>query len=112
VLVTARACLLDALSFDRRQFAQPLYSSDVVSVLQGVSGVVAVDLDTLDLKSADPAFRLTHGVDASVGQPQPRLLMLPARPCGVAGVVLPAELAWSEVPAQDVTLRAAGGVSV
>lgn len=112
VLAAARAALLDALSFDRREFAQPVYLSDIVSVLQNVDGVVAVDLDTLDLKSADPAFRLGHGVDPALGQPQPRLLMLPARPAGSPGVVLPAELAWIEAPSEDVTLRAVGGISL
>jgi hypothetical protein len=50
-------------------------------------------------------------VDPTLGQPQPRLLMLPARPLGTLGAVLPAELASVEVPAQDVTLRASGGLS-
>jgi len=38
--------------------------------------------------------------------------MLPARPAGSPDVVLPAELAWLEVPSQDVTLRAVGGISL
>ena len=112
VLDAAKATLLDALSFEKRQFAQPVYSSDIIAALQGVNGVRAVDLDTLDLKSADPAFRLAHGVDPALGQPQPRLLILPARPAGSATAVLPAELAWVEAPAQDLTLRAVGGITL
>ena len=73
---------------------------------------VAVDINVLDLKSTDPAFRAAHGIDSTLGQPQPHLLMLPARPVGSSGTVLPAELAYVEVPAQDVMLRATGGLSL
>ena len=111
VLAAARAALLDALSFEQQRFAQPVYLSDVFRVLQEVTGVRAVDVNTLDLKSTDSNFRTAHGVDASLGQPQPRLLMLPARPAGSSNTVLAAELAWVEVPAQDVTLRATGGLT-
>jgi hypothetical protein len=37
--------------------------------------------------------------------------MLPARPAGSTGIVLTAELAMVEVPAEDVTLRTSGGLS-
>jgi predicted phage baseplate assembly protein len=110
VLAAARAALLDALSFDRRSFAKPVYLSDVFRILQDVDGVVAVDVNVLDVKSTDPAFRAEHGVDDTLGQPQPRLLMLPARPLGATGAVLAAELAWVEAPAQDVSLTATGGI--
>jgi hypothetical protein len=112
VLATARAALLAALSFTVRRFAQPVYLSDVFRVLQDVVGVVAVDVNRLDLKSRDAAFRAAHGVDDTLSQPLPRLRMLPARPAGVPGTVLAAELAWVEAPAQDVTLRASGGLSL
>lgn len=111
VLAASRAALLGSLSFDQRVFAQPVYLSDVFRVLQDVEGVVAVDVNALDLKSSDPAFRAAHGVDPSLGQPQPHLIMLPARPVGSSGTVLAAELAYVEVPVQDVTLRAIGGLS-
>jgi hypothetical protein len=111
VLAAARAALMDSLSFDQRAFAQPVYLSDVFAVLQNVAGVVAVDIDTLDLKSRDPGFRAAHGVDDALGQPQPRLLMLPARPAAPSGIILPAELASVEVPMQDVVLRSTGGMS-
>lgn len=112
VLAAARAALLLSLSFDERRFAAPVYLSDIFAELQDVDGVVAVDVNTLDLKSPDPSFRAAHGVDPALGQPQPRLLMLPARPAGSPGAVLPAELAWVEVPSQDITLRAVGGLSL
>ncbi|MGR7026157.1 putative baseplate assembly protein [Geodermatophilus sp. URMC 62] len=105
----ARTALLEALSFERREFAAPLHLSDVYSILQDIEGVQAVDIDRLDLKSSDPAFRSAHGVDDSRPQPHARLLMLPARWGGGSGVVLPAELPRIEVPALDVTLRAIGG---
>jgi hypothetical protein len=111
VLAAARTALLFDLAFDRRRFAQPVYLSEIFAVLQNVAGVVAVDVNTLDLKSTDPTFRAAHGIDPALGQPQPHLLMLPARPAGT-GTVLPAELAWVEVPAQDVILRATGGLSL
>jgi hypothetical protein len=112
VLGNARTALLAALSFDQRQFAQPVYLSDVFRIIQDVAGVVAVDVNTLDLKNSDPGFRAAHGIDPLAGQPQPHLLMLPARPVGSSGTVLAAELAVVEVPAQDVTLRATGGLSL
>lgn len=110
VLAAVRSAVLTALSFDQRQFAQPVYLSDMYAVMQDVDGVVAVDIDVLDLKSMDPGFRAAHGVDDALSQPQARLLMLPARPGGSATVVLPAELAIVEVPSQDVVLSASGGL--
>jgi hypothetical protein len=86
--------------------------SDIFRVLQNVEGVVAVDVNALDIKGRDAGFRAAHGVDDVLGQPQPRLLMPPARPVGSSGDVLPAELAWVEAPAQDVILRASGGLSL
>ena len=111
VLAAARAALLFDLAFDQRRFAQPVYLSEIFAVLQNVAGVVAVDVNTLDLKSTDPTFRAAHGIDPALGQPLPHLLILPARPVGT-GTVLPAELACVEVPAQDVILRATGGLSL
>lgn len=111
VLTAARAALLHDLAFDQRRFAQPVYLSDVFAVLQRVQGVVAVDVNSLDLKSTDPLFRTAHGIDPSLVGPQPHLLMLPARPAGT-GTVLPAELARVDDPAQDVVLHATGGLSL
>jgi hypothetical protein len=111
VLAAARAALLAALSFEHRRFAEPVYLSDIFAILQNVDGVLAVDVNILDLKSKDAAFRAAHGVDDTLPQPQAHLLMLPARPVGSSGTVLPAELAWIEVPDRDVTLRASGGLS-
>ena len=112
VLADARTALLEAMSFERRSFADAVDLSDVYGVLQGVKGVKAVDIDRLDLKSTDPDFRLRHGLDPLKGQLQPRLYMLPARPGGTPSTILPAEIAWVEVPALDVALRSTGGITL
>jgi hypothetical protein len=110
VLTAARAALEFALAFEQRGYAEPVFLSDIYAVLQGVAGVVAVDIDTLDLKSTDAAFRAAHGVDDTQPQPHARLLMLPARPGGPPRTVLAAEIACLEQPAQDLTLSAKGGI--
>ncbi|HEX7979866.1 MAG TPA: putative baseplate assembly protein [Gemmatimonadaceae bacterium] len=110
VLAAARAALLLDLAFEQRHFAQPVYLSEIFAVLQSVAGVVAVDVNTLDLKSTDATFRAAHGIDPAAGALQPHLLMLPARPAGT-GTVQPAELARIEMPEQDLVLRATGGLS-
>jgi hypothetical protein len=42
-----RAALLDTFSYDRREFAQPVYPAEVVATIQKVAGVTYVHLDTL-----------------------------------------------------------------
>jgi DNA integrity scanning protein DisA with diadenylate cyclase activity len=42
-----RAALLDAFSFERRELAQDVTKSEVISVIQRVRGVAFVDLDLL-----------------------------------------------------------------
>ena len=42
-----RAALLDTFSFDRRELAQDVTKSEVISVIQRVRGVAFVDLDLL-----------------------------------------------------------------
>jgi hypothetical protein len=111
VLAAAQASVLDAMSFDRRRFAEPVYLSDLFRVLQNVEGLQSADVNVLDLKSIDATFRASHGLDPSLGHLQSRLLMLPARPGATTVAVLPAEIAWIEAPATDLTLRATGGLS-
>lgn len=108
VLGAARGALADALSFQHRRFADPILLSEVYAVLQGVAGVAAVDIDRLDLKSTDPAFRSDHGVQEQ--QPQPRLLLHPARWSAASKRILPAELAFVETPSLDLTLTVKGRV--
>ena len=47
VLDAVRAALLSAFSFERRGFGQPVTAAEVVTAVQQVAGVVAVDLDQL-----------------------------------------------------------------
>jgi hypothetical protein len=42
-----RAALLEAFSYDRRDFGRPVYPSEVVAAIQSVPGVAYVDLDAL-----------------------------------------------------------------
>lgn len=110
VLVAARQELLASLSFERRAFAESVDLSEIYATLQDVDGVLGVDVDRLDLKSLDAGFRISHGLDDTKGQPQPRLWMLPARPGLAPGKILSAELPWVEVPALDVVLSTSGGI--
>ena len=49
VIADVAAALQNAFSFEQRAFAQAVTKSDVLGVMQGVAGVVAVDLDFLYL---------------------------------------------------------------
>ena len=42
-----RAALLDTFSYDRREFGQPVFASEVIAAIQNVPGVEYVDLDEL-----------------------------------------------------------------
>jgi hypothetical protein len=60
VLANARAAVLDAFSFGARSFGQPVTAADVITVIQGVDGVIATDLNGLALshKNPDPTVPL------------------------------------------------------
>jgi hypothetical protein len=49
VLSDAEGVLKEAFAFARRTFGQPVTAAEVVTILQGVEGVIAVDLDALHL---------------------------------------------------------------
>jgi hypothetical protein len=49
VLAAVAAAVKGAFSFERREFAHPVTAAEVVTVIQGVPGVVMVDLDKLYL---------------------------------------------------------------
>ena len=59
VQAEAQAALSDYFDFDSLDLGQPIHLSDVYRVLQDVEGVVAVDVDRLQFKSA--ADRDSHG---------------------------------------------------
>ena len=110
VLERARAALIDSMAFANRDFGVPVHLSDMYATLQSVEGVDSVDIDRLDLKNTDPAYRLVRGVGVGAVQPVARLFMLPARWSKESRAVLPAELACIDVPELDLTLRSTGGI--
>jgi predicted phage baseplate assembly protein len=54
VQAAAQAVLLDTYSFPRRDFAQPVTPAEVTTLIQGVAGVVYVDLDSLNVTGQAP----------------------------------------------------------
>lgn len=77
VLAALQVALLEAFSFHRRNFAQPVLLSEVLGGMQDVAGVTAVDLDALYLSTEPPALNDT----------------LPARGARLEeSVIVPAEL--------------------
>ncbi len=83
VLAEVEIALIDHFSFEQRQFGQAARAADVISAMQQVSGVIAVDLDQLydATDSSGPAQTL----------PPPILPALPAR-WSSTGQLLLAEL--------------------
>jgi hypothetical protein len=109
VLAAARAAIEGALAFDAVAFGASMNLSDVYRVLQDVPGVMSVDVDRLHFRRRDAAFLAERGATADAVQG--RLVIFAARSPAPGGtLVRPAELARLEVPAQDVTLRAVGGL--
>jgi hypothetical protein len=56
VLAQASQALLDAFSFDKREFAQPVFQSEVIALLQAVPGVIAVDINKLYRSNTYPVL--------------------------------------------------------
>ena len=87
VIAAARAALESAFSVAARDLAQPLAGSEVLAVLHGVPGVVAVDLDRL------------HPTGTAAG----RLTQVPARPATATPAgPRAAELAWLDPAAIEL----------
>jgi hypothetical protein len=86
-----------------------MHLSDVYAVMHCGPGVVGVDIDVLDVKRTDAAFRAQHGVDDTLPEPSNRILVLPAYWSDAVQAVIPAELACLEDPALDLVLTASGG---
>ena len=78
VLARVRAAVVEELSFEHRAFAAAVHLSDLYAVMQDNAGVVGIDIDVLDLKRSDLAFRMQHGVDDALPPPSPRILVWPA----------------------------------
>jgi predicted phage baseplate assembly protein len=122
VVAAARTAILEALAFDVSHLGQPVHLSDVYRVLQGVPGVISVDVNALQFKKpagmspgAYQADLDARGVTrAPDGQPeavQGHLRIQPARPDPKRpGSALPAELAWIDSPTHDVVITGTGGI--
>lgn len=105
VVTDVRTKLLDTFGFERRELAQDLAASEVLSAIQSVRGVLYVDLDafgavpstTADPEAEEGRRPLTPVETAAeiariVGEvPAPRVVARPAR--GDAAGILPAQLA-------------------
>lgn len=122
VLAAARAAILDFFAFETMAPARAVHASQIMAVLQGADGVVAVDLDLFHLKGF-AALTASELAARSVTSDavQPHIRIYPARPTpdnpalidryaraafenGVAPDVLPAEQAFIEDPAADIAI--------
>lgn len=65
VLAAVKAALRRAFSFDARDFMQPVFRSEVITVMQDVPGVVALTLDGFNYSAAAPGPQ----PDALIAQP-------------------------------------------
>lgn len=64
VAAALRVALLDAFSFERRDLGQPIFASEVLSVMQQVTGVVYVDLDILDAINQQQLIKALQQIQA------------------------------------------------
>ena len=128
VLAAARQALVDFFDFDTLALAHPIHRSDMYAVLQEVPGVTALDLDVFHFKGYASWTAQELAVRGATADPlQPHLRIFGARrrvtrfsshdrvlKASLAGAaappVLPAEQAWLEDPAADLTLSATGGI--
>ncbi len=63
-----RTALLDFFSFERRELGQPVFQSEVFSVIQSVPGVDFVELEIMDAVDQE---RVIKALDVPPGSPQP-----------------------------------------
>lgn len=59
------ASLTDAFSFDNRDFGQPVSAAEVFSVMQSVEGVIAIDLNKLELDNVESGSVLSTTILSS-----------------------------------------------
>jgi hypothetical protein len=83
-----RATLLDYFSFDNRELGQPVFQSEVFSVIQAVTGVANVDLEIMDAVDEDKVLKVldTSSADETgeVGSP-PDMMSPPDTAVGDGG---------------------------
>ena len=108
VKAAARSALLEALSFRALDLGAPIHLSDLFAVIQGVPGVLGVDIDRLHFKDQSPANLALRG--ATADPVQRRLVIFAARPGTAPNLALPAEQATIEMPADDVVILTTGGL--
>jgi hypothetical protein len=65
VAPNVRTALLDAFSFDRRELGQPIFQSEVLSVIQGVSGVDYADLLVMGALDQDKVLKAFDDVQST-----------------------------------------------
>lgn len=103
-----RSSLLDSFGFERRELAQSVFASEVISSIQAIPGVAYLDLETFgalgaaDLATGNPLERLKFDPQ---GQPLPlpkRVLARPAR--YQQGKLLAAELIFLSPQAPDTLI--------
>lgn len=72
--------LKDAFSFESRDFGQAVTISEVMSVIQGVEGVEAVDIDYLyeHQEGAGPVSKTTEGIIRAVGKEDEDGVVIPS----------------------------------
>ncbi len=68
VITSVEQQLRDNFSFAQRAFGQPVTFSEVITVMQNVSGVIAVDIDEL-YRSDQPAGAINDRLDAAIPRP-------------------------------------------
>lgn len=118
----ARDALETALDFDQLRLGASVHLSRIQSVLQGVQGVRAVDVDRLGYVRPDGLSDAEHeaflvergaarGPGSTVRAVQPYIRIFAARPDpGRPGSVRSGELAVLEVPSRDLVLTTRGGL--
>ncbi len=117
VLSAARTALLSSFDFAHMPLGRAVHASDVYAVLQGATGVVALDLDVFHLKGWPTLTPVERAVRAVTADPvQPHVRIFPARPtptdpsqidryarAGFTGPVPPPVLAAEQAYIEDAT---------
>jgi hypothetical protein len=103
------AVLRAAFAFAERDFGQPVTAAEIMAILHGVAGVIAVDLDELAYVVApkSAATRKTLGVVKATGQARNVTAdaLLPAHTARVVGEkIQPAELLLLDAAGIDLSL--------
>lgn len=101
VMEDATDALTEAFAFDQRSFGQPVTAAEVVTVLQEISGVTAVDIDNLELDPVTPKASIAKG---KIGIPNPHKLLGMAKSQSPATSLLPADPAAFETDTGQIQL--------